>query len=48
MQAINHLLDYYDSNPNPKKIYKASQMVLTVHSEVAYGVAPEAKSRAGG
>lgn len=42
------LLDYCASNPNPTKMYRASDMILAVDSDAAYLVASKARSRAGG
>jgi len=42
------LLNYCASNPNPTKMYRASDMILAVDSDAAYLVASKARSRAGG
>ena len=47
-QAIQHFLNYCASNPEATKLYKASDMILKIHSDAAYLVEPEARSRAGG
>ena len=47
-QAIQHFLNYCASNPKATKLYKASDMILKAHSDAAYLVEPEARSRAGG
>jgi len=43
-----HSLNYADTHPDAQKSYKASDMILTVDSDAAYLVAPQARSRAGG
>ena len=48
MKAMLHFLNYAASLPNAEKIYKASDMILTIDSDAAYLVAPQARSRAGG
>ena len=45
---IQHLLDYFHSNPNTIIRYKASKMILYVDSDAAYLVMPRAKSRIAG
>lgn len=47
-QTIQHFLDYCSSNPEATKLYKASDMILKIHSDAAYLVEPGARSRAGG
>ena len=46
--ALKHFLDYCYDNPDPVKLYFASDMILVIDSDAAYLVEPEAKSRAGG
>ena len=46
--ALTHFLNYCASNPNAKIVYRASDMILYNHSDAAYLVASEARSRAGG
>ena len=46
--AITHFLNYCASNPDAVTLYRASDMILTIHSDAAYLVAPKARSRAGG
>ena len=46
--AVAHFLDYCASNPDATKLYKASDMILSIDSDAAYLVEPEARSRAGG
>ena len=48
MQDLNHFLDYCASNPDPKIIYRASDMLLQLYTDAAYLVAPKARSRAAG
>ena len=43
-----YLLNYAHTHPDAKVIYRASDMILTVDSDAAYLVAPEARSRAAG
>ena len=47
-QVIQHFLNYCASNQEATKLYKASDMILKVHSDAAYLIKPEARSRAGG
>ena len=46
--ALTHFLNYCASNPDAKIVYRASDMILYNHSDAAYLVASEARSRAGG
>ena len=48
IQATNHFLDYCATHSDAIKLYRASDMILMIHSDAAYLVEPEAKSRAGG
>ena len=48
MDTVTQLLDYAATNPDAKIIYKASNMILYIHSDVSYLTALETKSRAGG
>ena len=48
MKRARHLLDYMATHPDAKIRYKASDMVLNVHSDASYLSAPKARSRAGG
>jgi hypothetical protein len=48
MQALIHFLNYCASHPDAEIIYRASDMVLHNHSDAAYLVASEARSRVGG
>ncbi len=47
-QDVNHLLDYMATHPAAKIRYKASDMVLNIHSNVSYLSTPKARSRTGG
>jgi hypothetical protein len=48
MEELTKVLNYAASNPNPTKLYRASDMILNVDSDAAYLVASKARSRAGG
>ena len=48
LTAQQHFLDYCYWNPDPVKLYKASDMILFVDSDASYLTAPGSKSRAGG
>jgi hypothetical protein len=48
IQALTHFLNYCASHPDAEIIFRASDMVLHNHSDAAYLVASEARSRAGG
>ena len=43
-----HFLNCAAAHPDAKKVYRASDMILSVDSDAAYLVAPRARSRAGG
>eukprot|EP00957_Ditylum_brightwellii_P197366 15036799-Ditylum_brightwellii.AAC.1 len=43
-----HLLNYLATHLNATVCYRKSNMILYIHSDVAYMVLPEAWSRAGG
>ena len=47
-EQMQHLMDYAATYPLAKLRYKASAMVLNVHSDASYLTAPKARSRAGG
>ena len=47
VQATTHFLDYCSTNPNATKLYRASDMILNIHSDAAYLVASKERSRAG-
>jgi hypothetical protein len=46
--AMKHFLDYYHTNPDAIKLYRACEIILQNHSDAAYLIEPEARSRAGG
>ena len=48
MEKAHYFLDYAASHPDAVLTYKASDMVLSVHSDASYLSAPKARSRAGG
>ena len=48
MKDSNHFLDYCATNPDPKIIFRASNMILHIHTDAAYLVAPKAQSQAAG
>ena len=48
LAAAHHLLHYAASNTNDQISFTANDMVLNCHSDAAYLVAPESRSRAGG
>jgi hypothetical protein len=48
MEAITHFLNYCATHPDAELIFRARDMVLHNHSDAAYLVASEARSRAGG
>ena len=45
---VNQFLDYMWTHPDAKIRYRASDMILNVHSDASYLSAPKARSRAGG
>ena len=47
-KAAIYCLNYCDSNPNPSKMYTASDMILSVYSNTVYLVTSKAQSRADG
>ena len=47
-EKVNHLLDYMATNPNATIEYKASDMILHVHSDASYLSLSKACSRAAG
>ena len=47
-KAVIYFLDYSASNPNPTKMYTASDMIRSVHSDAAYLVASNTRCRADG
>jgi hypothetical protein len=48
MKRINQFLDYMWTHPDAIIWYRASDMILNVHSDVSYLSAPKARSRVGG
>ena len=48
LTAQQHFLDYCYWNPEPVKLYKASDMILFVQSNASNLTAPDSKSRAVG
>eukprot|EP00957_Ditylum_brightwellii_P042129 3190569-Ditylum_brightwellii.AAC.1 len=48
LKETDHLLDYLATYPNATVCFHASDMILYIHSNAAYMVLPEARSRAGG
>ena len=47
-KKVNQLLDYMATNPNAKIQFRASDMILNIHSDASYLTAARARSRAGG
>ena len=47
-QRIDQFLDYMWTHPDAKIRYRASDMILNVHSDASYLSAPKSRSRAGG
>ena len=47
-KAIDKLLDYYSTYPNPSILYKASEMILHIDSDASYLSLSQARSRAAG
>jgi hypothetical protein len=47
-QRVEQFMDYMWTHPNAKIRYRASDMILNVHSDASYLSAPKARSRAGG
>ena len=48
MQQVQHLLQYMHTNPNAIIQFRASGMVLNIHSDASYLTAARGRSRAGG
>jgi len=48
MKRVNQFLDYMWTHPDAIKRYRASDMILNVHSDASYLSAPKAHSCAGG
>ena len=47
-EALTHLLNYCATHPDAKIRYRASDMILHIHSDASYLTEAEARSRAGG
>jgi hypothetical protein len=47
-QALVHFLNYCATHPDATICYRASDMILHIHSDASYLTEPEARSRAGG
>jgi hypothetical protein len=48
MKRVKQFLDYMWTHPDAIILYRASDMILNVHSDASYLSAPKARSRAGG
>eukprot|EP00957_Ditylum_brightwellii_P159349 12129451-Ditylum_brightwellii.AAC.1 len=48
VKELDHFLDYMWTYPNAAVRFYASDMILHIHSNAAYIVLPEARSKAGG
>jgi hypothetical protein len=48
LACVNQFLDYMWTHPDAKIRYRASDMILNVHSDASYLSAPKARNRAGG
>ncbi len=48
LACVNQFLDYMWTHPDAKIRYRASDMILNVHSDASYISAPKARSHAGG
>jgi hypothetical protein len=48
IKATNHLLDYCHTHPNATLKYRASNMILKIHSDASYLAEPKGRSRGGG
>jgi hypothetical protein len=48
LRKVEQFLDYAATNPEAVVTYKASDMVLAIHSDASYLSEPKARSRAGG
>ena len=46
--AVTYFLNYCAFNPEPSLLYRASDMILSIDSDAAYLVEPQARSRMGG
>jgi hypothetical protein len=48
VKATNQLLDYCHTHPNATLKYRASDMILKIHSDASYNAEPKGRSRGGG
>jgi hypothetical protein len=48
MDATNQILDYCATHPDATITYRASDMMLRIHSDASYLAEPKARSRGGG
>jgi hypothetical protein len=48
IHATNQILDYCATHPDATITYRASDMILKIHSDASYLVEPKARSRGGG
>ena len=48
LKRTEDLLDYADAHPNAKIRYRASEMILQIHTDASYLSKPKAHSRATG
>jgi hypothetical protein len=48
LARVNQFLDYMWTRPDAKIRYRASDMILNVHSDASYLSAPKVRSLAGG
>ena len=48
MKRVNQFLDYMWTHPDAIIRYRASDMILNIHSDASYLSTPKARSRAGG
>ena len=48
LERVDQFLDYMATNPNAVIRYRASDMILNVHSDASFQTASKARSRAGG
>ena len=48
LDHVNQFIEYMWTHPDAKIRYRASDMILNVHSDASYLSAPKARSRAGG
>ena len=48
IKAMNHFLNYCSTHPNASIRYKASEMILWIHTDAGYNNSINARSRVGG